>query len=893
MDWKAQIKSAIGPTADDEVLEELAQHAAATYASARAEGCDTAEAARRVAEQIRAWAANPALLGRRPKRDAAIEPPAGSASSIAAVAQDTRYAWRLLRRQPAYAALVIATMALGIAATTVLGSVAYGVLLKPLPWADAPRLVRLYENRQGSTRRFRPMMTNGTYLPWRDASSTLDAIGGWTIDRMVMPGNGTTERIGIGYVTPSLFPMLRAEPALGRTFTPGEEEPSHPPAVVLSFGLWQERFGGRPDTLGQTLRLDDTTYTVVGVMPASFMFPDRDTRAWVPFRIQPVTTPGQDGFSVSIFQAIGRLRPGATAEQAAAEGTARGRAEPDRGPVTMAVFGSDGPVEVTVTPLLQSMIADVRPAILVLLAAVVLLLVTATANVASLQLARATSRRRELAIRSALGAARGRLVRQTLVENLLLGLLGGVAGLALAAGMHRALPAVLPVDFPRLNDLAFDFRIQAFAIAVSIAAGLGCGLLPALQIARHELVPALVEDSLAPVGGGLRSRTARVRAVIMAGQVAIACVLLVGALLLVRSFTGMMNADIGYDAGHVLTARVVLPGGDYTPERRLQTVDQILQRIATTAGVTRTAFTTSMPFTGGEALSSFPLKKRDGSTVKVQTGSRHVSAGYFAAIGQKLIEGREFTDRDTPTSQIAVIVNQEFARKYLEGRALGWSLPGDHNTPRPIVGVVGDTARRTVTDTPQPEAYYAAGQQPLDYTDLYLVVRTIGQPRTLVPALRSIVRDVAPQAPLESIMTLDDRVTGTLSRPRLYAVLLGTFAAFALAIAGVGLFGVLSYTVAQRAREIGVRTALGAQIRDIIGLVVGQSMAIAGAGIASGLVAAYWLTGTLQKFLYGVSPHDAVSFGAVAALLLAVSILASIVPARRAAKVDPVKVLRA
>jgi predicted permease len=484
-------------------------------------------------------------------------------------------------------------------------------------------------------------------------------------------------------------------------------------------------------------------------------------------------------------------------------------------------------------------------------------------------------------------------VRQTLVENLLLGLLGGVAGLALAALMHRALPAVLPVDFPRLNDLVFDVRIQAFAIAVSIAAGLGCGLLPALQIARHELVPALVEDSLAPVGGGLRSRTARVRALIMTGQVAIACVLLVGALLLVRSFTGMMNADIGYDAGNVLTARVVLPDGDYTPERRLQTVDHILQRISATPGVTRAAFTTSMPFTGGEALSSFPLKTRDGSTVQVQTGSRQVSAGYFTAIGQKLIEGREFTDRDTRTSEVAVIVNQEFARKYLEGRALGWSLPGDHNTQRPIVGVVGDTARRTVTDAPQPEAYYAAAQRPLEYTDLYLVVRTTGQPRTLVPPLRSIVRDVAPQAPLESIMTLEDRVTDTLSRPRLYAVLLGTFAAFALAIAGVGLFGVLSYTVAQRAREIGVRTALGAQMRDIIGLVVGQSMAIAGAGIASGLIAAYWLTGTLQKFLYGVSPHDGVSFGAVAALLLAVSILASIVPARRAARVDPVKVLRA
>ena len=379
----------------------------------------------------------------------------------------------------------------------------------------------------------------------------------------------------------------------------------------------------------------------------------------------------------------------------------------------------------------------------------------------------------------------------------------------------------------------------------------------------------------------------------MAGQVAIACVLLVGALLLVRSFLGMMHADIGYDAGNVLTARVILPDGEYTPERRLQTVEQILQRISAAPGVTRAAFTTAMPFTGGEALSSFPLKKRDGSSVQVQTGSRQVSPGYFAAIGQTVVEGREFTDRDTRTAEVAVIVNREFARKYLEGRALGWSLPGDHNTQRPIVGVVGDTARRTVTDTPQPEVYFAAGQHPLEYTDLYLVVRTAGQPRTLVPALRAIVHDVAPQAPLESIMTLEDRVAGTLSRPRLYAVLLGTFAAFALAIAGVGLFGVLSYSVAQRAREIGVRTALGAQVRDIVGLVVGQSMAIAGAGLAVGLIASLWLTRALQTFLYGVTPHDVVSFGVVAAVLLVVSAIASIVPARRAARVDPVKVLRA
>jgi len=290
-------------------------------------------------------------------------------------------------------------------------------------------------------------------------------------------------------------------------------------------------------------------------------------------------------------------------------------------------------------------------------------------------------------------------------------------------------------------------------------------------------------------------------------------------------------------------------------------------------------------------VSSFPLTKRDGSRAQGHAAVRFISPGYFAALGQRLLEGREFSERDADGPHTAVLVNREFSRRYLEGRAFGWTLPG---TPaaRSIVGVVDDGARQSITDAPEPEVYYAAKPDSLESSDLYVLARCSTDPAALAPVLRAIVRDVAPQAPLESIMTLEDRVTSTLSRPRLYAVLLGTFAAFALAIAGVGLFGVLSYTVAQRAREIGVRTALGAQVRDIVGLVVGQSMAIAVGGIAAGLAASFWLTGTLQKFLYGVSPHDAVSFAAVAALLLAVSVLASIVPARRAARVDPVKVLR-
>jgi putative ABC transport system permease protein len=908
MNGKHRLEEAFRPAhLDNDVLEELAQHAEALYASARADGCDAAEAERRVEAQIAAWAADPGLLRRRSRRAAAVTPPPSGARPLASIFQDARYAWRLLRTQPAYTAVVVATMALGIAATTVVGSVAYGVLLKPLPWADAPRLVRLYETREGSTRRFRPMMTNASYRAWRDNMRTLDGIGAWQGERVAVAGYAGMPRLVITDVTPSLFPMLQASPALGRLFVDGDDRPGVPPVAILSSGMWQRAFGGRADIVGQTVRFDATTYTIVGVMPASFAFPDRETAAWVPFFIEPVTPPGGQGFSISMFQAVGRLRQGATADQAAAEGTARGRTVPDIGVVAMAVFGTNGPVTVTAVPMLQALTADVKPAILILLAAVALLLLTATANVASLQLARAASRRREQAIRMALGAARARLVRQALVENLLLGLLGGAAGLALAAIMHRALPAMLPAGFPRVEDVALGWRIQAFAIFVSMAAGLGCGLLPAAQAGRRELMPALAEDGRAPAGGGVRTATARARALIMTAQVAIACVLLVGASLLARSFVRLLDADLGYDATNVLTARLVLADGEYTPERRLAILDDIVGRLKGVPGVTHAAFANSLPFVGGEALSSFPVTRRDGSSIQVQTGVRQISQGYFAAMGQRVVEGHDFAAADAGAAEPPAIVNREFSRKYLDGKALGWTLPSrakpnappSSAPPRPIVGIVEDTVRHDVTDGPQPEVYYTVSHAP-DATslqkvlasDLNLVVRTSSDPRPLVPSLRAIVSAAAPNAPLESMMTMSDRVGESLAKPRLYAVLLGTFAVFALVIAGVGLFGVLSYSVALRAREIGVRSALGAQMSDIIALVVRQAVTIAVAGLAAGLLASIWLGSALRTFLYGVTSHDAVSFAAVAALLMLVAILASVVPARRAARVDPVSVLR-
>ena len=903
MNWHTRIRLAFGPAApDDDVIEELAQHAEATYAAARAGGSSEADALARVDEQIAAWAADPVVL-RRPVHHRPAFMPAAPTRGALGIAQDVRYAARLLRRQPGYAVIVIATTALGIAATTVLASVAYGVLLKPLPWAESHRLIRIYETRQGSTRTIGPLMTNGTFQAWREAPVSIDALAGWSNQAAVLTGSGDPERVRIARVTPTFFELLGASPAAGRRFSAGEGRSGSAPVVILSYGFWQERFAGA-GAIGRTIKLDAKTYTIVGIMPQAFAFPDRETRLWVPFDVLPPSAPGTGRYSVQLFNGLARLRDGVTPAQAAAEGTARARTAPPLGPVGIAVFGSNGPAEITTVPLLGAITGDVKPAILVLLIGVALLLATAVANIASVQLARATARRREMAIRAAVGAAAGRLARQTLVENLLLGMIGGIAGLLLAWWVQHALPSVLPADFPRAAEIALDLRVQLFAVATSLVAALVFGLVPALQARRTDLVAALAEEGSAPAGGTGRSRTARTRTLIMAGQVAVACVLLLGATLLARSFHGLLEADVGFDRGNALAARVSLSDGLYSPAARLQALERIAARLEQTPGVVHAAYSSNIPFSPGEIVASFPLQTPDRGTIQIQTAMRIVSRDYFPALGERILEGRGFTDADRPASAKVVVVNREFARRYLGGKPIGFKIvtakvPGaagvatDHDD-KTVVGVVENAVRQQVTDAPQPEMFQLSIQQQgaMQAQDVELLVRTTVDPRSLIPSLRAIAKTEVPDAPLSSLTTLEDRVSSTLARPQLYAILLGTFAAFALAIAGVGLFGVLSYSVAQRSREIAVRAALGAAPADLVALVVGQCVRITAVGIAVGLVASAWLSRAMARLLYGVTTHDAASIAAVTALLLAVAALAAFIPARRAASVEPVRVLR-
>jgi predicted permease len=819
---------------------------------------------------------------------------------------DLRYGLRLLRRRPGFAVVAMLTMALGIGATTLLVSVAYGVLLKPLPWFDAAQLVRVTETRNGRTGRIAGTVSNGTFLAWREQRSTIEDLGGWLTQAATLTGAGDPVRVPFIPTTPGLLPILGVRPLIGRLFDEGEGATNQPGVVILSYGLWQERFGGRSEIVGDVVRLDDKPYTIVGVMPRDFAFPDREARAWTAWRVPPVVA--SNGALVGvIFRAIARLRAGATPEQAAAEATAHARRAPDMGLAARALFGATGPIDVSAVRELEAITADIRPALLVLLAGVALLLVTATANVASLQLAHATVRRREMAVRAAIGARQRHLVKQLLIENAIIGLSGGAGGLALAAALRRVLPSLLPAGFPRVDAVTLDLGALAFAFTLSVLASLAAGLLPAWHSRRVNLVATLSEDGVASISG-VRTPAARTRALIMVGQVAITCLLLVGALLLTRSFVEMVRADRGYDPVNVLTARLPLPPG-YPANLRDQVLDGLVDRLRAVAGVTHAAYSSGLPFVSPGGFSAFNMRspRNPDVEIEVQATRRLVSPDYFAALRLRLIDGRTLSEADTTTTPPVVVVNRTFAREYLGERPIGVRIPQrgpraggvrftGENAELEVVGVVDDMRQDGVDSPPQPEMFISFKQVQASSTgnfDPILVVRTRTDPALYVETLRSLVRQQAPTLALDSVMSMEDRVMTSLANPRLYALVLSSFGVFALLVAGVGLFGVLSFSVAQRRREFGVRAALGAQVHDIVSLVLRQALWIVAIGVLVGLAAALGAARWMSSFLYGITPYDAATFVAVPVTIVAIAAIACLVPVRRAAKVDPVAGLRA
>lgn len=902
--WSAHLRDAFAATSlDADIVEELAQHAESTYDELRADGVSEADALARIDRLIDGWRTDPQSLQRVVRRSIAVVPPSTSRSLLSGTMADAIYGLRLLRSKPGYAAITILTIALGVGAVTTLFSVVYGVLLRPLPWAHADGLIRVSETRGGKEGRIPGTMLNSTYLAWAELPATIDSLGAFRENPMTLTGLGDATRVTVSAVTPSMLKMLKVNPDRGRIFTDEEGERGKGRAAILSRGFWEQRFGARDDVIGQALTLDGTPYTIVGVLPRDFRFPSAEVQAWVPWYVQPIDGPGGMK-SGTIMRVLARLAPGVTPAQAAAEGTARAIAAPDAGPISMALFGAKDPIQVHVQDAKEAAAAEVRPALLILLAAAALLFVTAIANVANMQLARATARQRELTIRAALGAGTGRLAQQLLIENAIAGVLGSIAGLALTIALHAALPSLLPAGFPRVDAIAIDARVLAFTLMLSLVTTVACGVLPLLHVRRLELARSLADGTAASAGAG-RSRVSIVRALIVSSQVAVTCVLIIGGVILARSFTAQLSADRGYDPSNLLTGTIPFPVS-YSVERREQAVGRVLERLQNRPGLTRVAVGTGLPLvsSGGFAAFSFPSTGRAGEKVDVETIRRVVSPGYFEALGIRVRAGRGLTDADAESAPLVAVVSRSFVAKYLDNipieRAVGLSLGLDAiriakgKVETTIVGVVDDMKQDRPGEPPQPEMYVAYAQQRgVNFGSQAIVVaRTIGDPSQYVETLRTALREEDPAIALDAVMTMDQRVGNSLSRPRMYAVLFIGFAIFALVIAGAGLFGVLSQSVSQRARELAVRTALGASRAAVVGVALKQMGIAMMAGLAIGVAASAALSNNLAPFVYGVSTRDWVSFGLAPIVLLIVGVIACVVPARRVAQTDPVQVLR-
>lgn len=892
MDWAARIRDIARQASRDlepDIVEELASHAQNAYDASCARGSTTSEAEGHVTQLIAVWVAQADGLQRPPHRPPAVDPPRAGSRRLTGVLQDLRYALRLTARQRGFSLLAIATMAIAIGVMTTLVSVVYGVLLKPLPWAEPDRLVRVTETRAGATRQMPLMISNLAYHAWRENPATIEAIGAWQRTSATASTGGDAERVSLAVVTPGVFPLLRAAPLLGQPFSRDDVD-----EIAVSFGFWRERLGADRGVLGRTLQLNGRPYTIVAVMPADFAFPDRDTQIWRPLIVPPAVT--SDGHvTMSTVSVMARLAPGATPITASAEATARARSvpEPSSNWALMA-FGSNGPADILATPALDALTHDVRPGLMVMLIAVSLLLLTAIANIAGLQLARATTRLREMAIRSAIGAGTSRLVQQLMIESVLLAAAGGVAGVLLSRWLHGLLPSVLPANFPRADGIALGWTVAGVAAIITAITGVLLGVLPAWQLRRLRLAGALTDNTNGAIGGS----RARARTIIAAAQVALTCALLVGATLLTRSFMAMIGQDRGYEPAHALSATLMLPDFAFTKEARLEALHRFVDLARTLPGHPTVALTTGLPLSGSENLTGFtmPSVQQPGTEVHAHAVRSVVTSDIFAALELHLAEGRVFqASDDSAAAPRVVVVNRTFARSYLSDRPVGDVvrnfMQGD-NVPFEVIGVVDDMIRNGLRDQTQPEIYSLLSQSPGPSQSHELVLRTNGDPAALVQPLRSLVKQLSPSATVQSVRTMEERVAGSLTRDRLYAIVLVVFGVSALVITAVGLFGVLSYVVSQRTREIALRSALGARPHQIAELVVGQGLAIAVGGLVIGVVAAWVSARYLQTLLYGISAHDVVTFAVVAAVVLAIALVACIAPALRAMRVDPLTALR-
>jgi putative ABC transport system permease protein len=891
-EWKQEIRRRLSrlnlaPAHEAEIVEELAQHLDDVYERALKAGETEADAKRAALTEL----ADADVMQREMRRSQqpAIETPVAGGRRTNVLADfwyDLRYAIRLQRKNLGFTIIAIIALALGIGANTAIFSVVNTVLLRPLPYKDPERLVMVWED---ASKLGYPQDTPAAanFVDWRDQNQVFEGMAAISDTSFNLTGSGEPERLEGQIVSTNLFPLLGVEPQVGRVFTADEDRPGSEHVVLLSYGLWQRRFGGDPSVVGKSLTLNGASYTVVGVMPARFQFPTPNDETWVPIAFTQEDAANRNRHYLRV---VARLKPGVSLSQAQANMSTIATRLQQQYPATNTDLGA------VITPLHEHLVGDIRPALLILLGAVGLVLLIACANVANLLLARAAVRQKEIAVRVALGARRGRLIRQFLTESVLLSISGGLVGLAIAYAGIIILKSFIPDNVSQARAISIDYKVLGFTLLVSVATGLIFGLAPAIQSVRFNQAETLKEGGRDAATGGSGKR---LRGLLVMAEVAISLVLLIGAGLLINSFLRLRNVDPGFRAENLLTMKIVLPELKY--ERKAQRsafYTDVVQRVQSLPGVRSAAVTTNLPlyFQGNSISISIEGKPEPPPGQEPIIVTRIISPGYFDTMSIPLLKGRALTDQDTDDSPNVVVISENMARRYWPGEeALGKRIAvGKVKSAEDwiqVVGVVKDVRQFELNADPKPQMYLTHRQYGFfDAQDL--VVKTDVDPATLAGAVRKAVAEVDKDQPVSNIRTMETILADSIARQRFSMLLLAIFASVALVLAAVGIYGVMSYSVAQRTHEIGIRMALGAQTSAVLKLALGYGLKLVLAGIAIGFIAALVLTRVMSTLLFGVTATDPTTFALISLLLIGVAAIASYIPARRATRVNPLIALR-
>jgi putative ABC transport system permease protein len=806
------------------------------------------------------------------------------------ILQDARYSLRMLRKNPGFTAVAVLTLALGIGANTAIFSVVYAVLLKPLPYAKSEQLFNVFEA-QPQAGVTGTGWSYANFAEFREQNRVFSEMAGSQFHQLTLTGRGEPSVVNTSVVTPELFSLFEEQPVAGRAFTSQDGKPGAPPVVILSETLWRDSFKADRNVIGSSIDLDKRPFTIIGIMPAAFRFPQfaESEQVWIPLVQDPLFGSWMQRRGGHWLRVIGRLKPGVSMELAQTELDAIG-----------ARLAKEFPAEndgwaVRMVPLRAMIVGKVKDALLVLLGAVGLVLMIACANIANLLLTRATSRAREIAVRTALGAGRTRIVRQLLCETAVLGLFGGLVGIALAYWGVRFLSTLLPASVPQVNAIRVDTMVMGFALLLSAAASCAFGLAPAWFAANSNLQVSLRE------GGGRSGESRnrrRTRSFLAAGEIALATMLLVAAGLLLRSFAKLTSVSPGFNAQHIVMADVSLPQFQYsTPRQWAAFSDELLAGIQAEPGLENAAVAVPRPIADGQVNLGFDIVGSPASSASASRTANYVavSPNYFHVMGISLLAGRFFNHHDVMSAPRVSLISEAMAQLYFPnqnplGKRLEFGFPPDGWSAREIVGIVGDVRDVALGQEPGPMMYVPYAQAP--FWGANVVVKSTLSASSVAAAIRQEVRKMDKDLPVTDVAMLPDTIEASLAQPRFRTLLLGLFAAMALALAAIGIFGVISYSVSCRTNEIGIRVALGAQRADVLKQVLAEGANLALIGLVGGFVGSLAVTQLIATLLFGVKPADPLTFAAVAAILASVTLAACYIPARRAMRVDPIVALR-